>query len=60
MKGQISMNGPTKIPDSIMKIGHTAFSGCSGLKSVSISGKTTLENDVFAGCQKELVITYRN
>lgn len=40
-----------KLPSSLVKIGESAFNGCSALKSFDLNGIKTIENSVFSDCQ---------
>ena len=45
------VNGDVVIPDSVTSIGDSAFSGCSGLTSVTIpTGVTSIGEWAFSGC----------
>ena len=51
----------TVIPSSVTKIGSSAFSGCTGLKSVTFhSNLTTIEGSAFNGCTGLTSLTIPN
>ena len=46
-----ALKGDVNIPSSVVSIGTSAFSGCTGITSVTISNETrTLSSSVFDGC----------
>ena len=52
------LSGTYAIPDSVTRIGNSAFSGCSSLTSITIpDGVTSIGSDAFYGCSSLTSIT---